>query len=264
MWFTVLVTLSTLNAMMIAVHYGGPKAIVLTWIPGRTALLLGSLLHKPELEHTLKYAWASGLVPVAFLVMIHSGLKRLQRRGRLPRFTCATWPWLQLFGTAIVTMGCIILIIGLVRSDALEFLLGCLAVGLNVINLKDAPTHLQSENVHLTVGYIVSVNVVVLAILLGMNYLIDYGELVWAGIVANIPMLAIMLLIGSSCKDSPKALRITSQHVYMLSYQTWPNMAFVGILRASMSLGEEMACGIAAVSSVVIIIIQYMAVKTIL
>lgn len=258
------VTTIILNAMMFFIHYAGPKAIVLTWIPGRTVLLLASLLHKPELVSTLKYTWASGLVPVVFLAIVHIGLQRMSKTGRLPRFKCATWSWVLLFGSGLASMVSVILLIGLVHSEILYVILGCLAVALNVFNLKDAPTHLQSENVHLTVGYIACVNIIVISILLGMNTLLDSGEILWAGILSNIPILAIMLLISSSCKDSPSAMRITSQHVYMLSYQTWPNMAFVGVLWSSMAIGEEFAVAIAGMASVIIIFIQYMAIKTIL
>ena len=57
------------------------------------------------------------------------------------------------------------------------------------------------------------------AILINVNN----GEIIWAGIVSNVPLLAMALIAGASCHNSEKSIKSVRQHIYMLAYQTWPN-----------------------------------------
>lgn len=264
MWLSLLISTGVLNVVMFIVHYTGPKGIILTWIPGRTLILIATLLHKPELLETLRYTWAAGLVPVTFLLALHAGVRVLEQQGRLPRFHCAKRQWACIWLAALVIMAAVILLIGFVESVALYIGLGTAAAILNIINVQDAPRYLEQEQVQFTLGYIFGTNIIILSVLFSMNALLDEGYLVWAGIISNIPLLAIVLLLGSTCSVSPTAVKMTRQHIYMLSYQTWPNMAFVGILWATLTLGNDIACFLASVGMVVVFVLQYYMIKILL
>lgn len=247
------------------IHVMGPKGIVLTWIPGRTLLLIVSLLHKPELLETLQYTWAAGFVPVTFLLPLHIGVRALATSGRrFPRFSCAKMQWVAIWLATIVTVVIAVLLIGISRSNALNVSLGILAILLNMFNVKDAPLHLQHEDVSLTVQYVIGTNAIVFSVLALMNHLLDKGELVWAGIVSNIPLLAVVLIAGSTCRATPEAITLTGQHIYMMSYQIWPNMAFVGMLWATVPLGVDIACVLATLTMFTILVIQFVVIKKIL
>lgn len=264
MWLALLISTAILNVVMLMVHYAGPKGIILTWIPGRTLLLIVSLLHKSELLETLRYTWAAGLVPVTFLLALHAGVHFLEQKGRLPRFHCAKRRWIFIWFIALFMMAVVILLIGFIESVPLYILLGTAAVMLNILNVRDAPKHLEQEHVELTITYVIGTNAIILSVLFAMNALLDGGYLVWAGIISNIPLLAIILLVGSTCSASPTALTMTRQHIYMLSYQTWPNMAFVGILWAALPLGNVMACCLAGAGTFMVFGIQYCMIKMLL
>jgi hypothetical protein len=264
MWLTILISTLVLNIVMFMVHYTGPKGIILTWIPGRTLLLIVSLLHKPELLETLRYTWAAGVVPVTFLLAFHAGVRVLEQKGRLPRFHCAKRQWVVIWLVALIIMAAVILLIGFVESVTLYVVLGTTAIVLNIINVKDAPQHLEQEHVQLTTEYVIGTNIIILSVLFAMNALLDGGYLVWAGIISNIPLLAVVLLLGSTCSVSPTAVKMTRQHIYMLSYQTWPNMAFVGILWATLALGNDIACFLASAGMLVMFGLQYYMIKMLL
>jgi hypothetical protein len=151
-----------------------------------------------------------------------------------------------------------------VESVTLYVVLGTTAIVLNIINVKDAPQHLEQEHVQLTTEYVIGTNIIILSVLFAMNALLDGGYLVWAGIISNIPLLAVVLLLGSTCSVSPTAVKMTRQHIYMLSYQTWPNMAFVGILWATLALGNDIACFLASAGMLVMFGLQYYMIKMLL
>jgi len=264
MWFALVISTVVLNVVMFMVHCTGPKGILLTWIPGRTLLLIVSLLHKTELLETLRYTWAAGLVPVTFLLALHVGVRVLEQEGRLPRFHCAKRQWALIWLVALLIMAAVIMLIGFVESVAMYIALGTTAIVVNILNVRDAPKHLEQEHVQLTLGYVVSTNIIILSVLFSMNALLDGGYLVWAGIISNIPLLAVVLLLGSTCSASPTAVKITRQHIYMLSYQTWPNMAFVGILWATLALGNDIACVLASAGMLVVFGLQYYMIKMLL
>lgn len=264
MWTSVLLSAIIFNAIMLFIHMLGPKGVVLTWIPGRTIVLIASLLHKPELIETLQYTWAAGIVPVVFLIPLHIGVDYLFRAGRTPRFSCASLKWGCIWLTTITMMVLAVLLIGMAHSQTLNIALGALAVVLNIYNLQDAPQHLQSEHGGLTIAYVIGTNAIVLGVLAIMNALLDAGKLVWAGIVSNIPLLALVLIASSTFQNTPDAIRMTRQHVYMMSYQIWPNMAFVGILWASIPMGSVNACIIASVGTLLLLGIQFYCIKKML
>lgn len=264
MWTSVLISAVVFNAVMFFIHALGPKGIVLTWIPGRSLVLIASLLHKPELLQTLQYTWAAGIVPVVFLIPLHVGVDYLFRVGRSPRFSCAALKWGCIWLITIIMMVLAVLLIGIAQSQTLNIVLGALAVVLNIYNLKDAPQHLQAEKVGFSVVYVVGTNAIVLGVLAIMNALLNAGELVWAGIVSNIPLLALVLIAGSTCKTTPDAIKMTKQHIYMMSYQIWPNMAFVGVLWAAIPLGAANACIFASVGTLILLVVQFIVIKRIL
>ena len=264
MWWSILAGTCILNAMMLMVHYLGPKGILLSWIPGRTLMLVFSLLHKNEFIDTLRYSWASGLVPVVFLAALHGGIRLMERRGRLPRFHCATKQWSLYWSLALSAMAGIICLIGFVHQPVLYLGLGIFAILLNIVNVTDAPQHL-SGNLHLSLEYIIGVNIIVIGLLVAVNELIDMGELVWAGILSNVPLFAFILMLGATVQATPEALKTMGQHIYMLSYQIWPNMAFVGVLWGTAPfVSNEVGCVIATAGMLVILTVQYSMIKSII
>ena len=265
MWWSILIGTLALNVMMLVVYYLGPKGILFTWIPGRTLMLVFSLLHKPEFIDTLRYSWAAGLVPVVFLAALHGGIRLMERRGRLPRFHCATKQWSLYWTLALAAMAGIVCLIGFVHQPGLYLGLGIFAILLNSVNVMDAPQHLTGNQVQLSFEYIIGVNIIVIGLLVAVSELIDMGELIWAGILSNVPLFAFILMLGSTIQPTPEALKTTGQHIYMLSYQIWPNMAFVGVLWGTAPfVSNEIGCIIATASMLVILIVQYSMIKNIL
>lgn len=263
MWFTLIVSAIVLNALMLMIHVLGPKGILFTWVPGRTLLLIFSILHEDSLVKTLRYTWAAGIVPVAFLIPLHVGVRILSWNGRKPRFKCSQM-WLLVWVAALVCTTLSVVLIGTLDSVALDISLGILAVFLNLINVNDAPQHVENDRVELSLVYVIGTNVVVFAVLFLIHYFLEQGELVWAGILANVPLMAFVLIAGSTCQTTPKAIKLTGQHVYMLSYQIWPNMAFVGCLWATMSMGVDVASALAIVTMVFVLGLQYYFIKNLL
>jgi hypothetical protein len=158
----------------------------------------------------------------------------------------------------------IVVLIGSTQSVALQLTIGIFAIFFNISNMTDAPQHIQEERVELTATYVIGTNIVIIGILALIHIAIDRGEVVWAGILSNIPLMAFILIAGSSCRATPQSLKMTAQHIYMLSYQTWPNMAFVGTLWAALPLGVTTACILASTVMVVTLIIQFIFIKNIL
>ncbi len=263
MWFTVVVSALVLNALLLMIHVLGPKGIVFTWVPGRTLLLIFSILHEDSLVQTLRYTWAAGIVPVAFLIPLHMGVRILSWNGRTSRFKCSLM-WLFVWVAALVCTTLAVVLVGTLDSVALDISLGILAIFFNLINVNDAPHHVENDRVDLSVGYVVGTNVVVFGVLFLIHVFLQRGEMVWAGILANLPLMAFVLIAGSTCETTPKAIKMTGQHVYMLSYQTWPNMAFVGCLWAAMPLGVDIASVIATTAMVLVLGLQYYFIKNLL
>lgn len=264
MWWSIPLSVVLLNAMLAVVHYAGPKGIMLTWIPGRALMLVLTLLHKPQLADTLEYSWAATLVPVIFLITLHLGI-RIMGQQRLPRFACAARRWGMYWTFAILAMGAVVLLIGFVHDHGLYIGLGIAAILLNILNVVDAPQHLEQDNIQLTYEYVLGVNIVATGILVAIHALVDQEELVWAGVLSNVPVFAIILMAAASLKPTPDAILTTGQHIYMMSYQIWPNMTFVGVLWGCLAhMSVATAVGVAVGTTLGVLGIQYCMIKHIL
>ena len=261
MWSTIAASIIVLNLLLVMIHKLGPKGIVLTWVPGRTIVLIASILHKPELLETLRYTWSSGILPVAFLVPMHIGTNILSFNGRVSRFKCSKW-WIIIWIATLLVLTMTVLLVGNMQSSATQLLLGILAIFFNLSHLTEAPSALPAnDHVKLSIVYVIITNIVILSVLGLIHIAIDQDQLVWAGILSNLPLMSFILIAGSSCQPSAKALRQTAQHIYMLSYQTWPNMAFVGSLWAAMPLGVDSAIIVAILAMIAVLIVQFVAIK---
>ena len=261
MWSTIAASIIVLNLLLVMIHKLGPKGIVLTWVPGRTIVLIASILHKPELLETLRYTWSSGILPVAFLVPMHIGTNILSFNGRVSRFKCSKW-WIFIWIATLLVLTMTVLLVGNMQSSATQLTLGILAIFFNLSNLTEAPSALPAnDHVKLSIVYVIITNIVILSVLGLIHIAIDQDQLVWAGILSNLPLMSFILIAGSSCQPSAKALRQTAQHIYMLSYQTWPNMAFVGSLWAAMPLGVDSAIIVAILAMIAVLIVQFVAIK---
>ena len=131
----------------------------------------------------------------------------------------------------------------------------------NVVNVSDAPAQLQQQHLKFTAYYVLFINALAIGALVTIDHLIQLGEVEWAGICSNFPILAAMLLAGSTCTTTEQAMRTTTQHVYMLAYQTWPAMAFVGMIWATEPLMGIYSVGLGSLAVIIVLGIQYTMVK---
>ena len=92
-------------------------------------------------------------------------------------------------------------------------------------------------------------------------HLVQLGEVEWAGICSNFPILAAALLAGSTCTTTQQAMRTTTQHVYMLAYQTWPSMAFIGVIWAAEGALGLASIALGSISVIIVLAIQYTMIK---
>jgi hypothetical protein len=259
MWWPVIFGILAFNSVLAIVHFAGPKSIVLTWIPGRILVLVISLASVDALQDMIRYTWASSIIPVTFLVIFHTASSY---NGRLPRFGKANCHWAATWIVSVVTMAVTIVIIGIFGNDILYLVTGIIATLLNIVNVTCAPQHIEKNEIKFTPTYIVGINVLVFGVLFGIHELIGAGELVWAGILSNIPLLAMALIAGATCIDSKKAVISIHQHVYMLSYQIWPNMAILSALWVTRKqLLFERLC-ISLIALIIVISIQYLFIKS--
>ena len=251
-----------MNIVLFISHKAGPKAMILAWIPGRVIVLVFRQMHKTEFLDWLKITWASSIISVSFLATFHFALRYISHKGRIPRFSCAHKEWLftWILALAVAAIGATACLYA--SNDYILFSLGVLAVYLNVVNVMDAPIHLQHKKIKLGIKYIISVNIAIIIILVLIDQLIDMGYTKWAGIGGSIPLLAAGILAGSSCAETETAIADTSQHIYLLAYQTWPGMAATGILWWTQTLGTIPSTIMAGIACMVVIGIQYAMIKT--
>jgi glucose uptake protein GlcU len=113
-----------------------------------------------------------------------------------------------------------------------------------------------------TYYYIIFINVLAVGALVAIDQLVELGEIQWAGISTNFPILAAMLLAGSTCTTTQEAMRTTTQHVYMLAYQTWPSMAFVGVLWGAEPFGQVTSIVLASAAVIIVLFVQYSMIKS--
>jgi hypothetical protein len=262
MWTTVILGVVVLNIMLFIIHYSGPKAIALTWVPGRVIVIVISMLHKKELHNWLQITWTAYMIPVSLLAIFHFALRYMANKGRLPRFSCATPQWFICWSLGILAMVVSATLCMFIENPYILFSIGILAAYLNIVNVVDAPIHLQEVPIKFSTWYIIGTNIVIIAALILIELLIQHDYVRLAGVISNIPILSIVLLASSSCANTEEAINTTNQHIYMLAYQTWPAMAFVGV----MWIGQVYTTSIALVMSMsavlVVLIIQFIMAKT--
>lgn len=258
MWWSILLGVVFIDAMLILINHIGALGIILTWFPGRILLLLLSSSRNRQVE-LLEYAWAAHLIPVVFLCTFHLFLT--MRRGREPRFECTHYMWGLCWLVAVTLMITIAVTIWQVDNVELYIAFGALAVLLNGLNVYRAPMHIQHPKMKFTWKYIAWTTVGVVLFLSVIQILIDNGHISLAGIISNVPLLSIVLLVGTSCKNTPETTRTTGQHIYMLSYQIWPSMAFIGSMLATSEWSQVGSISIAIGMMLSTILIQYIVIK---
>ena len=261
MWLTVILGIISLNVTLIIIHHFGPKSIILTWVPLRNVVIVISMLHKKELVQWLRYAWASAIIPATFLAIFHFTLRYITHKGRLPRFSCAHKKWIICWFIAIFITGGMITLIYFTQNNYALFSIGIIGSCLNIINVLDAPIQLEHKPIKFTAYYIIFINAMAIGALIAIDRLIEAGEVEWAGISTNLPILAIALLAGSTCLSTSQAIRTTSQHVYMLAYQTWPGLAFIGIIWLSNFMNTYLMIGLASIGVLTVLLIQYIMIE---
>lgn len=262
MWLGVILAVLFMNAILFISHKAGPKATFLTWIPGRVIVLVFRQMHKTEFLEWIKITWASSIISVSFLAVFHYSLRYIAHKGRIPRFSCAHKEWFVCWAFAVGTAVAGMITCLYTDNDYILFSLGILAAYLNVVNVVDAPNHLQHKDIKIGIGYIITVNIAIIIVLVLIDQLIENGYTKWAGLSGSIPLLAAGILAGSSCAETETALADTSQHIYLLAYQTWPGMAATGILWWANPLGTIPATVMAGIACLTVIGIQYAMIKT--
>jgi len=261
MWLTVILSIILLNISLLVIHHVGSKAIMLTWIPSRSIVLVLSMLHKKELIPWLQITWAASSVAVVFLAVFHFTLRAL-RTGRLPRFSCAHKEWVLCWSIAILATVATTAGVYYTNNNYLYLTIGIIALFGNIVNVTDAPTQLnQPQGIKFTVYYILFINLLAIGALITIDQLIQHGEVEWAGICSNFPILAAMLLAGSTCTTTQQAMRTTTQHVYMLAYQTWPSMAFIGTVWATEPRIGALSVVLGSGAVLIVLCIQYTMIK---
>ena len=261
---TLLVGVLCTNILLAIVHKLGPAGIIITWIPGRVIVLAVSILNskrKDTMEQVLEVAWASHILTVVFLCAFHIFVRWMSWSKRLPRFGCAVKHWLVCWLAAFTFMGAICILLWAYPFTEMYVGIGFTALIMNGVNIEHAPKHLKNEKMKFTPLYLLGANAVYIALTIGVHWLIEYGLIVYAGLMSNLPLFAIALFASSSCRDTPMAIRMTSQHVYMLAFQTWPSMAFLGTLWILLPQGSVVALCIAGTAAVITMAIQYFVVK---
>jgi len=261
MWPTIILATVVLNITLIFIHYIGPKAIIITWIPSRPLIIIYTLFHEKELLIWLKVVWASSIVSILYLAIFHTSIRYLAKK-RMPRFKCAHSHWILTWIISILSISGTTVLCYLTENNISLFIIGTLAAIINIINILDAPAQLNHKPIKLTWQYFFFINVMAIGILILIQELIRNGYVRWAGISLNFPILAIALIAGSTCSNSPQAIRTTSQHVYMLAYQSWPAMGVVGTLWTTLKLGKIISMTLASVVGILIVSIQYIVIKT--
>tara|TARA_B110000977_G_scaffold132461_1_gene168792 strand:- start:454 stop:1242 length:789 start_codon:yes stop_codon:yes gene_type:complete len=262
MWTTIVAGVVVLNIMLFIIHYSGPKAITLTWVPGRVIVIVISMLHQKELHNWLQITWAAYMIPVSLLAIFHFTLRYMANKGRLPRFSCATPQWLICWSLGILSMTTAAILCIVIENPYILFSIGILAAYLNIVNVMDAPTHLHETPIKFTTWYIIGTNIVIVVALVLIDQLIQHDYVRLAGVISNIPILSIVLLAGSSCADTEEAVNTTNQHIYMLAYQTWPAMAFVGVMWIGQVYTTTISLTMSISAVVVVLFIQFIMAKT--
>jgi hypothetical protein len=234
-WLPIVGGIIFINILLCIVHRCGPKSIVITWIPGKLTMLFIQwfILHRDDIKNlskTLEYTWASTIIPVLFLNTFHFFLRCYKNREQ--RFKSKKWlcRWALAIMVVIITSAIVWAICIYDEKRYFIVLLGILALFLNVMNVTDAPEHIKSKtgsNMKFSWCYFLVVNVAIVVILVVIKYLTEQKYFVAAGILSNIPLLAIALLAISALQTQAQASKDIKQQAYMLSYQTWPALGML-------------------------------------
>ena len=175
MWLTIIAGVVILNIVLFIIHFSGPKAIALTWVPGRVIVLVISMLHKTELHNWLQITWAASMIPVSLLAIFHFTLRYVANKGRLPRFYCAIPQWLVCWCLGILAMIAAAAACIFIENPYILFFIGIVAAYLNIVNVMDAPIHLQQIPIKFTAWYVIGTNIVVIIAFVFVDILIEKG-----------------------------------------------------------------------------------------
>jgi len=231
-FISAIVSVVALNALLYVVHYGGRWGVVATWIPGKLLVLLAQWFvadhhDNQALVKTLEYTWATCLVPVVFLNAFHVFL--CCQQGREQRFRSHLWCRRWTVATVVAVL------VGVATWAACEFdvtktsvyIFGTAAFAMNILNIVDAPQHLNVAGTQLTWSYVLVVNVVTFVLLAAVGALVQRREHVWAAVLTNAPLFAIALMANAALLPQADATKNIKQQTYMLAYQTWPSLGLV-------------------------------------
>ena len=257
---SVLGGLAVINGLLLIVQKLGPKAIAFTWFPGRTILLIWSILASADETHirnVLEVCLASHSLAVVFLATFHIFLECLDNTPRLPRYGCASGYWFICWMLSFMAMGGTAFALWYSQTEAMYIGVGIAAALLNAVNLQHAPKKLESASMKFTFSYFLGINIIASGLIFGVHWLLQAGFVTWAGLLTNLPVFSIILFASSSCRETPVAIRTTRQHVFMLAFQTWPSMALVSTLLLVLSVGHVFAVIIASVATIMVIIFQF-------
>lgn len=250
-----------LNFLLLVTHHA-PKAILLTWIPGRIITLICMQLQKSDFKEWIKITWASSLMSVAFLAAFHLSIRCILGSGRNPRFSCAKTEWAISWFIAIFFIVSTTLLCFFVESSWAYFVIGLVAFCLNIVNLMDAPKRLMADGFAFTWTYILGTNVTAIAVLWTIEELINKGYTKWAGLAGAIPLYAAAMIAGSSCGNTPESIKQTNQHIYLLAYQTWPAMTTVGAIWLLDAYSQSVQMIGATAACLVTLALQFFTIKT--
>jgi hypothetical protein len=245
------------NLLFVVIHFAGSMGLICTWLPARTIFVIVSLMYNNDIQpeqllSAMLASFGSHLIPVVFLVVFRVGMHRYQ--GRQPRFaTRAIWPFI--WTVALVVLGTCLAGLWVLKSNEALIAMGAVAAVLNFINIQDMPQHLRLRPIQITAVYLILSNVTVAAMLYGVHILIENGHEMMVGIFSNMPFISIALLAHSTCEAV--GMRTTSQHVYMLACQIWPSLIFVLITLLTRHFGKQQSVGIAGLSTIIVIGIQF-------
>lgn len=263
---TILGGLAVINGLLLIVQRLGPKAIALTWFPGRTILLIWSILGSANEEHIrslLDVCLASHSLSVIFLAVFHLFLECLDNTPRLPRYGCAISYWFICWVISLGAMGGTAAALWYNRTTSMYIGVGIASALLNGINLQHAPRRLENASMNFSLPYFLGINIVASALIISVHLLLQSGYVTWAGLLANLPIFSIVLFAGSSCRETPTAIRMTRQHVFMLAFQTWPSMAMVATLLLVLSVGHVFAAIVSGIATIMVIILQFVIIQNV-
>ena len=256
MWESIISGLIAVNVLLFLIYMTGSLGIMLTWIPGRTVIISLSLLSATTInEEALLFNVALHIIPVLFLIVFRIGIHNYT--GRHPRFPGTDFHPLWSIVWTIATVVLLVAVISLcvIKSSLLFGVIGGCSVLLNIANLQDMPDHIKTTSINITWFYVFVANVVTVSLVVGIAELVKADQELVASIISNIPLVSVMLLAQSTLTSV--GTQQTSQHIYMLAYQTWPSMAFISTCFFARSYSFFWTVAMASSVTVLVIVIQF-------